>query len=158
MSHVQLQVKPRRTRCERSCEPPPFRFDSVLGPRARAKAGRGPALVRVPARIVSFLFALVGGLIDAAFFIVGIAAWCSLHMVLWSYAFDAGPAADCFGLPCPPWVTSRVLLGCAALALVTFVLAIFLRRLGHKATAKVLVLLVTFDVAALLILGMNQLF
>ncbi|MCW2959994.1 MAG: hypothetical protein JWM25_1507 [Thermoleophilia bacterium] len=158
MSQVQLKVKPRRTRCNPACEPPPFRFDAVLGPRSRAHVSRGAAVVRIPGRIIGFLFAVVGKLIDAAFFIVGIAIWCSLHMVLWSYAFDAGPAADCFGLPCPPWVTSRVLLGCAALAAVTFTLAIILRRLGHRATANVLVLLVTFDVAALMILGANQLF
>ena len=149
MSHVQLQVKPRRVRCTTSCEPPPFRFDAVQ----RAARRQGPALVRVPARVLAAALALFGRAIDAAFFLVVLTIWCSLHVVTWSYAFEMGPAATCFGLNCPAWLTGRMLIACAALAAVTLFVALLLRRLGHRATGTVLLVLVTFDVAALLLLA-----
>lgn len=152
MSQIQLQVKPRRVRCSASCEPPPFRFEA-LGSEARASTR--PALVRSPLLLVARSVLLVGLAIDAAFFLAGLTTWCAVHLVLWSYAFELGPAADCFGLPCPAWMTERVLVGCAALTLVTLVGAVLLRRLGHRATGTVLLLLLTFDVAALLLMAVG---
>ena len=153
MSQVQLQVKPRRSRCAGSNEPPPFRFDAVLGPQAE----RRPAVLRLPAKAVALFLATIGGVIDVAFFLVGLTIWCGMHLVLWSYAFEAGPAADCFGLPCPPWLGGRVLRVSAALAVITFWAARALKRLGHRATSTMLLVLVTFDVAALFVLGAQQL-
>ena len=53
------------------------------------------------------------------------------------------------------YVATRVLTACAVLAVVTFVVSRLLRRLGHGATSTVLLVLVTFDVAALLVLGVG---
>lgn len=154
MSQVQLQIKPRRVRCSQSCEPPPFQF-AAASAAAPARPRRGIAFL--PVRLVALVLRLVGLTIDTAFFLIGLAIWCSLHIVLWSYAFDMGPAADCFGLPCPPVVEHRMLIACAALAVVTFIGARILTRLGHKATATVMLMLVTFDVAALMLLAVGML-
>lgn len=154
MSQVHLQIRPRRVRCERAATPPPFRFEAARAATPKP-ASPGCRALLLPVRAVALVFALVGRLIDVAFFLVMLTAWCSLHLVLWSYAFDMGPAADCFALPCPAWVTHRVWMACAGLAIITFVLSRLLSRLGHRATSRVLLLLVTFDVAALLLLGIN---
>lgn len=156
MSQVHLQVRPRRVRCERTATPPPYRFEAARVD-APAPVSRGRRALLLPVRGVAFAMSLVGRLIDVAFFLVMLTAWCALHLVIWSYSFDMGPAADCFGLPCPGWVAHRVLLACAGLAVVTFVLSRLLSRLGHTATSRVMLLLVTFDVAALLLLGINSL-
>lgn len=114
-------------------------------------------LLRAPVRAVRLLLAAVGGLVDAAFFLAGLTVWCAMHLALWSYAFDMGPAADCFGLPCPPFIAHRVLLACGTLAVLTFVVSRLLRKLSHNATSGVLLVLVTFDVAAMLLLGAGML-
>jgi hypothetical protein len=49
-----------------------------------------------------------------------------------------------------------VLLACAGLAVLTFALVLLMRKLGHRATAMVLTVLVTFDVAAFLILAVHR--
>ncbi|MBC7460753.1 MAG: hypothetical protein H7287_05280 [Thermoleophilia bacterium] len=148
-SRIQLQVKPRRVRCDEALEPLPFQFTTAADAGALVQPKR---LAHLPFRFGASIFKLVGLTIDMAFFLVGIATWCAVHLVLWSYAFDMGPAADCFSLPCPPVVQHRVLLASAGLAVVTFVGARILKRLGHKATSLVMIILVTFDVAATLLL------
>lgn len=148
-SRVQLQVKPRRTSCSAALEPPPFQFTTAADAGALVRPKR---LVHLPFHLGAGMFKLVGMTIDMAFFLVGLAVWCGLHLVLWSYAFDMGPAADCFSLPCPPVVQHRVLLVTAGLALVTFIASRVLRRLGHRATALAMIVLVTFDFAATLLL------
>jgi len=155
MSNVQLQVRPRRVRCSSASEPPPFRFD-VASCASDAAAG-SPPYVRLPLQAVAFALRTVGLAVDAAFFLVGLALWCGVHLALWSYAFQMGPAADCFGLPCHDWLSTKVIIGCVALATISFVAARILRRLGHRATAFVLLVLVTFDVSALLVLGIGSL-
>lgn len=155
MSHVQLQVRPRRVRCSDAAPPPPFEF----------AAGREPAPSRTPTQRALLLplkaiwgvLGLTGHLIDLAFFLTALTVWCGLHLTLWSYAFGMGPAADCFHLSCPGWIAHRVVLGCAALAVLTFGSSRVLRKLGHTATSRMLLLLVTFDVAALMILGVHAL-
>lgn len=154
MTQVQLQVRPRRVRCERAAPPPPFEF--TAGSRGGAARPARPAMIERPLRVITGALSLLGRVIDLAFFLVVLTTWCALHLVLWSFAFDLGPAADCANLPCPAWVGQRVLLLCGALAVLTFAVARFLRRLGHRATAGVLLLLVTFDVAALLLLAAHQ--
>lgn len=154
MSQVQLQVRPRRVRCSTSCEPPPFRFDVGHGSRAERATGAA-RIAQAPFRAAWLLLAAVGRTIDAAFFLVMITVWCALHITVWSYAFEMGPAADCFTLPCPEWLRTKVFVGCMALALVSFLAASVMRRLGHRATSFMLLVLVTFDVAALLLLGVN---
>lgn len=155
MSQVQLQVRPRRVRCTTSCEPPPFRFDVGQGTRDRA-TGAARA-IRAPFMAIWLLLATIGRAIDAAFFLVAITVWCALHLTIWSYAFELGPAANCFALPCPEWLRAKVLIGCLALAAVSFLAARMMRRLGHRATSFMLLVLVTFDVAALLLLGVHAL-
>ncbi|MCW2927617.1 MAG: hypothetical protein JWM86_1585 [Thermoleophilia bacterium] len=153
MSQVQLQVRPRRVRCSESCEPPPFRFETAHGRRERAT---GAALVAlVPAKGLWLLLRTVGHAIDAAFFLATIVVWCALHLTVWSYAFEMGPAASCFGLPCPEWLRAKVVLACVALCACSFIAAMVLRRLNHRATGSVLLVLVTFDIAALLLLALN---
>jgi hypothetical protein len=155
MSNVQLQVRPRRVRCSASCEPPPFRFSATAPatPRQRTSAQRAAL---APLKAIWFGLAAVGRLIDAAFFLVVLTVWCALHLAVWSYAFEIGPAATCFGLPCPTWLDGKVVLAAVALALTSYLLARFFRRIGHRFTSMMLVLLVTFDVAALLLLGINS--
>lgn len=155
MSQVQLQVRPRRVRCSSACEPPPFRFAAGQSPRERASGAARAA--QVPFRAVWLLLTTAGRTIDAAFFLATITIWCALHLTAWSYAFDMGPAADCFGLPCPGWLRAKVLIGCVVLAMLSFLVARMLRRLGHRATAFMLLVLVTFDVAALMLLGVSSL-
>ena len=46
---------------------------------------------------------------DAAFFLVVLTIWCALHLGLWSYAFQMGPAANCFGIPCHDWLSTKVI-------------------------------------------------
>lgn len=154
MSQIHLQVRPRRVRCERVATPPPFRFEAART-AAPAPASPGRRALLIPVRVLALVLTLVGRLIDMAFFLVVLTVWCAVHLVIWSYSFDMGPAADCFGLPCPGWVTHRVLLASAGLAVLTFIGSRLLGKLGHVATSRVMLLLVTFDVAALLLLGVN---
>lgn len=153
MSQVQLQVRPRRVRCSTSCEPPPFRFE--VGQATRDRATGAARIAQAPFRAAWLLLAAAGRAIDAAFFLVAITVWCALHLTAWSYAFEMGPAAECFGLPCPAWLRTKVLIGCVGLALASFLAARFMRRLGHRATGFMLLVLVTFDVAALMLLGVR---
>lgn len=154
MSQVQLQVRPRRVRCAEACEPPPFRFEASA--RQQATVDGAARLLRAPLRAVAFALAAVGRLIDAAFFLVVLTVWCALHLALWSYAFQMGPAADCFGIPCHEWLSTKVIIGTVVLAVTSFVLARILRRLGHRATSFILLVLVTFDVSALLLLSIGS--
>ncbi len=155
MSNVQLQVKPRRVRCTSAAAPPPFRFSAA----AAACRDHTPTqkVLLAPLRAIALAFAAAGQLIDAAFFLVVLVVWNAAHLTVWSYAFKVGPAADCFGLPCPAWLDGKVLMACAALTVVSYLLARMFRRLGRRATSHVLLLLVTFDVAALLLLGFGAL-
>jgi Kef-type K+ transport system membrane component KefB len=155
MSQVQLQVRPRRVRCATTSEPPPFRFDA--GQRRRERATGAALAVQAPFRAIWLLLRTVGQLIDAAFFLACITIWCALHITVWSYAFEMGPAADCFTLPCPEWLRTKVLVAAVALAVVSFLIARILRRLGHRMTSFMLLVLVTFDVAALILLAMSTL-
>jgi hypothetical protein len=155
MSHVQLQVRPRRVRCSDACEPPPFRFSAATRTHPQRTASRQVLLL--PLRALAIAASLVGKLVDAAFFLVVLTVWNAMHVLVWSYAFQVGPAADCFGLPCPSWLDSKVVAACMTLAVLSYVLARAFRRLGHRATSMVLLLLVTFDVAALLLLGIGAL-
>lgn len=154
MSQVQLQVRPRRVRCSTSCEPPPFRFGPGHGSRAERASG-AVRIAQAPFRAAWLLLATAGRAIDAAFFLALITVWCALHLTVWSYAFEIGPAADCFSLPCPTWLRAKVLVGCVALAALSFLAARVMRRLGHRATGFMLLVLVTFDMAALLLLGIS---
>jgi len=142
-------------RCAEAKQPPPFRFAAVTANLAHAPAG--PAVLRIPLMGITLLLAGVGRLIDVAFFLAGLTVWCSIHIVLWSYAYQMGPAADCFGLPCPGWLASKVVLGLGVLAVLSLITSRILKRLGHRATSLVLVLLVTFDVAGLMVLGIGKL-
>ncbi|MCW2949456.1 MAG: hypothetical protein JWN41_469 [Thermoleophilia bacterium] len=151
-SRIQLQVKPRRVPCERVHEPPPFSFAAAAEAGAVVKPKRR---ILLPLRMVAVMVRALGYAIDTVCFLVGLTLWCALHMVLWSYAFDMGPAANCFSLPCPPVVAHRVLLVSLALAMLTYIGARVLRRLGHRATATVMLVLVTFDVAATLLLAVG---
>ena len=154
MSQVQLQVRPRRVRCTDAHEPPPFRFTAAQAPAARPTAGQRVA--RLPLQGVALTLAMVVKLVDAAFFLVVLTIWCALHLALWSYAFEMGPAADCFGLPCHEWLSTKVIIGCVVLAVTSYLLARVFRRLGHRFTSFMLLLLVTFDVSALLLLGIGS--
>lgn len=156
MSNVQLQVRPRRVRCTGACEPPPFTFSAAATPAPEARPATERALL-LPFRAVALVMAVVGTLVDAVFFLVVLTVWNAMHLVVWSYAFEVGPAADCFGLPCPGWLMSKAIIACAALAVVSYVLARMFRRLGHRATSFLLLMLVTFDVSALLLLGVGAL-
>ena len=113
--------------------------------------------LQAPFRAVWFVLRAVGHLVDAAFFLVCITIWCALHITVWSYAFEMGPAADCFTLPCPEWLRTKVLVAAITLAAVSFLISRLLRRLGHRMTSLMLLVLVTFDVAALILLGMSSL-
>lgn len=113
--------------------------------------------VQAPFKAIWLALRAIGKLIDAAFFLFCITIWCALHIAVWSYAFDMGPAADCFTLPCPAWLRTKVLVAAIALAVVSFVLSRMFRRLGHRMTSFMLLVLVTFDVAALILLGMSSL-
>lgn len=154
MSQVQLQVRPRRVRCTDASEPPPFRFTAGTAPVAKPTAAQRVA--RLPLQTVVLAFAIVGRLIDAAFFLVVLTVWCALHLALWSYAFQLGPAADCFGIPCHDWLSTKVIVGCIVLAVTSYLLARVFRSLGHRATSFMLLTLVTFDVSALLLLGIGS--
>ncbi len=154
MSQVQLQVRPRRVRCTDACEPPPFRFRAGQAPAPKPTAGQ--LALRAPVRTVGFVLAALGRIIDAAFFLVVLTIWCALHVGLWSYAFEMGPAADCFGLPCHEWLSTKVIIGCVVLAVTSYLLARIFRGLGHRWTSRMLLLLVTFDVSALLLLGLGS--
>lgn len=154
MSQVQLQVRPRRVRCTDVCEPPPFRFTAGVQPAPTPTTGQ--RIARLPFRAVALAFVAIGRLVDAAFFLFVLTIWCALHLALWSYAFKMGPAADCFGLPCHDWLSTKVIIGCAVLAVTSYVLARFFRRLGHRCTSFMLLLLVTFDVSALILLGIGS--
>lgn len=156
MSNVQLQVRPRRVRCRNACEPPPFRFSAAAAPANPPRPASQRALL-LPVRAVALLLSAAGTLVDAAFFLVVLTVWNAMHLVVWSYAFEVGPAADCFGLPCPPWLMTKALIACGVLAVVSYVLARMFRRLGHRATSFLLLMLVTFDVSALLLLGVGAL-
>ena len=151
MSSVQLQVKPRRVRASAESEPPPFRFTGAQ--RADEPKRTGAARVaQLTGTGTSHTLRWLGLVIDAGFFLTCITVWCAVHLAVWSYAFQMGPAAACFGLPCPTWLRAKVLIACGVLAVVSFVLARVLTRFRHSATAAVLLLLVTLDVAALLLL------
>jgi hypothetical protein len=141
-------------RCADSLEPPPFRFD--VGQRTRDRATGAARAARAPLTAIWLLLRTIGHAIDAAFFLVSITVWCALHVTVWSYAFEMGPAADCFTLPCPEWLRTKVLIAAIALALLSFLAARFMRRLGHRMTGFMLLVLVTFDVAALILLGINS--
>ncbi len=154
MSQVQLQVRPRRVRCTDAHEPPPFRFSA--GGAAAPKPTAGQRVVRLPLQTFALVLATAGRIIDAAFFLVVLTIWCALHLALWSYAFDLGPAADCFGLPCHDWLSTKVIVGCVVLAVTSYLLARIFRRLGHRATSFMLLMLVTFDVSALILLGIGS--
>ncbi|MCW2923521.1 MAG: hypothetical protein JWM98_925 [Thermoleophilia bacterium] len=155
MSQVQLHVRPRRVRCSTSSEPPPFAFrPAAAAPPARD--GALGTLARVPARTLAVALVAIGHFIDAASFLTGITVWCALHLTVWSYAFDMGPAADCFGLPCAGWLRPKVIIACVALAVVSFVASRILRRLEHRATSLMLVVLVTFDLSGVLLLGVRS--
>jgi hypothetical protein len=153
MSHVQLQVRPRRVRCATSQQPPPFRFE--VGQRRAPKPTGAARVVRAPFQAVWLALRTIGHAIDAAFFLAAITVWCALHVTVWSYAFEMGPAADCFSLPCQEWLRTKVLLGAVGLAVASFLVARIMRRLGHRMTAFMLLVLVTFDVAALILLGLG---
>ena len=155
MSNVQLQVRPRRVRCSSAAEPPPFRFSAGAQPRPDRSPTQKALLA--PLRAIVVACTTVGALIDAAFFLVVLVVWNAAHLTIWSYAFEVGPAANCFGLPCPTWIDGKVLMACAALAVVSYLLARMFRRLGHRATSFLLLVLVTFDVAALLLMGLDAL-
>lgn len=155
MSQVQLQVRPRRSRCSSSCEPPPFAFRPGSAPASNHDGGAA-SLIRLPLRGVVWLLIAIGRTIDAASFLVGLTVWCALHLTVWSYAFDIGPAASCFGLPCPAWLRTKVILACGILAVVSFVSSRILHRLGHRATSRVLLVLVTFDMSGVLLLGVRS--
>src|SRR5690349_20755907 len=103
MSQVHLQVRPRRVRCTDACEPPPFRFAAGAQPAPTPTPGQRVA--RLPFQALAVAFTAVGKLVDAAFFLVVLTVWYALHLALWSYAFNMGPAADCFGLPCHEWLS-----------------------------------------------------
>lgn len=154
MSNVQLQVRPRRVRCTSACEPPPFTFSAAATPAAPTRPAAHRALL-LPFRSVALALVAAGKLVDAAFFLVVLTVWNAMHLVVWSYAFEVGPAADCFGLPCPGWLMTKAIIACAGLAVVSYVLARMFRRLGHRATSFMLLMLVTFDVSALLLLGVG---
>ncbi|MEO6867162.1 MAG: hypothetical protein ABI200_04000 [Gaiellales bacterium] len=154
MSQVQLQVQPRRVRCSTASEPPPFSF-AVAPPGERPSTAARIALL--PLRSLYMLLVAIGKLIDAGTFLVGITIWCALHLTVWSYAFQMGPAANCFTLPCPSWIASKVVIACIALAIISFTAARILNKLGHRATSMVLLLLVTLDLSALLLLGVRSL-
>jgi hypothetical protein len=153
MSQVQLQVQPRRVRCTSACEPPPFRFNA--GAPSVVEPTRGQRVAQLPFRAIAFLFASAGRIVDLAFFLTMLTLWCALHLTAWSYAFQMGPAADCFGLSCPTWLQPKVIIGCIVLAVASYVLARFARRLGHRATSMMLLLFVTLNVSALLLLGVG---
>ena len=140
-------------RCADSLEPPPFRFD--VGQRTRDRATGAARVAQAPFQALWLLLRTVGHAIDAAFFLAAITVWCALHVTVWSYAFEMGPAADCFSLPCPEWLRTKVLIGCVGLAVASFLVARVMRRLGHRMTAFMLYVLVTFDVAALILLGVS---
>ncbi len=154
MSQVQLQVRPRRVRCTDASEPPPFRFTAGTAPAPKPTAGHRVA--RLPLQTLALVFAIAGRIIDAAFFLVVLTIWCALHLGLWSYAFQLGPAADCFGIPCHGWLSTKVIIGCVVLAVTSYLLARVFRKLGHRATSFMLLMLVTFDVSALLLLGIGS--
>lgn len=154
MSHVQLQVQPRRVRCSQSNTPPPFQFAATAVARPEYSGLQRAALV--PMRGIAIFFATAGRLVDAAFFLVVLTVWNALHLIVWSYAFQVGPAANCFTLPCPTWLQTKVLIAGVVLAVTSYVLARFFRRLGHRATSFLLLVLVTLDVAALLLLGIGS--
>ncbi len=154
MSQVQLQVRPRRVRCTDASEPPPFRFAAGTAPAPKPTAGQRVA--RLPLQTVALVLATIGKLIDAAFFLAVLTIWCALHLALWSYAFQLGPAADCFGIPCHDWLSTKVIIGCLVLAVTSYLLARAFRKLGHRATSFMLLMLVTFDVSALLLLGIGS--
>jgi hypothetical protein len=153
MSQVQLQVQPRRVRCTSACEPPPFQFTAGAAPAVVPSRARRVA--QLPVRGIAFLFASAGRIVDAAFFLTMLTIWCALHLMAWSYAFQMGPAADCFGLSCPSWLQSKVIIGCIVLAGASYVLARVARRLGHRVTSVMLLLFVTLNVSALLLLGVG---
>lgn len=155
MSNVQLQVRPRRVRCSSACEPPPFRFSASAAPAAPRTASQRALLL--PVRALAVVLVATGRLVDAAFFLVVLTVWNAMHLVVWSYAFKVGPAADCFGLPCPGWLMTKALVACVVLAVFSYLLARMFRRLGHRATGFLLLMLVTFDVSALLLLGVGAL-
>jgi len=141
-------------RCTDASEPPPFHFTAATASAAKPTASKRVA--RVPVQAVTLALAAVGKLVDAAFFLVVLTIWCALHLALWSYAFQMGPAADCFGLPCHEWLSTKVIIGCVVLAVTSYLLARVFRRLGHRFTSFMLLLLVTFDVSALLLLGIGS--
>src|SRR5687768_11432010 len=118
MWHVQLQVRPRRVRCADSLERPPFRFD--VGQRTRDRASGAARAAQAPFLALWLLLRTLGHAIDAAFFLCSITIWCALHVTVWSYAFEMGPAATCFGLPCPEWLRTKVLIAAVALAALSF--------------------------------------
>lgn len=159
MSQVQLQVKPRRVRCGSSCEPPPFLFSEVAASKIKSKQARGlvGSAALAPLRFLALALRAVGHAVDGAFFLVVLVVWNAMHVVVWSYAFKLGPAADCFGLSCPAWLGSKVVIACISLAVLSYALARMFRRLGHRATSFVLLLLVTFDLAALMVLAISAL-
>lgn len=158
MSHIKLQAQPRRVRCSDACDPPPFRFDALRESGTdKGVATHVARVVAVPTRALVLLLGLAGRAIDAVFFLVLITVVCAIHLVLWSYAFEVGPAAACFGLPCPAWLASRVLAACGVLMVSSFAISRVLRRLGHRATSAVLLMLVTFNLAAMLVLGIDAL-
>jgi hypothetical protein len=128
-----------------------------VGGAARRRATGAARVAQLPLLGVRLILITVGGIVDAAFFLTALTVWCALHITIWSYAFQMGPAANCFGLPCPGWLRAKVLIACIALAVVSFVGARILRGLRHRATSFMLLVLVTFDVSALLVLGVHSL-
>lgn len=111
----------------------------------------------LPLRAVALTLTLVGRMLDAALALTSLAVLVSVHVILWSYAFELGPAANCGGIGCPSWMPTRALLAMSALVVLTYVAARVLRRHRRRATAAVLLLMVTFDVAAIMLLVMHAL-
>jgi hypothetical protein len=141
-------------RCSSSSTPPPFQFAATAVATPERSGLQRAALA--PVRAVALVLAASGRIVDAAFFLVMLTIWNALHLVVWSYAFKTGPAANCFTLPCPTWLETKVLIAGAVLAVTSYVLARFFRKLGHRATSFMLLVLVTFDVAALMVLGVGS--
>jgi hypothetical protein len=107
-------------------------------------------VVVTPARVV-------GRTIDLVALVALIAMWCAVHIGVWSFAFELGDTATCWGVGCPAWLTERILLACAVLAAATLALAIGARRARMRATGMLLLVLLTFDIAALMLLGVQAL-
>lgn len=134
-------------------DPPPFRFRAGATGAAptvgTARGGRAAGGIR----FIAWTVELLGRAVDATMALTLLTVLVAIHVATWSYSFDMGPLAGCAGLSCPSSMRLWASVGAVSLGVTCYVASRVLRRLGWRATARITMLLVSFDLASVIYLA-----